>query len=112
MARQAGFAVLGAAAVAALAIWTSPARADVIDGDWCADDGRHFSISGPDITTPGGIATQGNYARHSFTYVVPDGEEDAGQPVAMVLLNENTVQLQEGKDGPTETWLRCKPAIS
>jgi len=89
----------------------APAFADAIDGDWCAPDGRHFSIRGPAITTPAGTETAGNYARHSFTYVVPDGEESAGASVAMLLLNENTVQLQAAA-GPPEIWLRCKPAIS
>ena len=89
----------------------APALADAIDGDWCATDGRHFSIKGPAITTPAGTETAGNYARHSFTYVVPSGEDSAGASVAMLLLNENTVKLQIASGAP-EIWLRCKPAIS
>jgi hypothetical protein len=108
MAKGLGLAMLAAAA--ALATLAAPARADAIDGDWCADDGRHLSIRGPAITTPGGIETDGDYARHAFNYVVPEGEASAGQSVAMTLLNENTVDVQA--DGRTETWLRCKPAIS
>ena len=96
--------------IAGLAAITDLAGADAIDGDWCFEDGRHFTIRGPAITTPGGIATEGNYRRHSFDYVVPEGEAAAGEPVAMLLLNENTVQLEES--GKTEIWLRCKPAIS
>jgi hypothetical protein len=88
----------------------TPAKADAIDGDWCFDDGRHFSIRGPAITTPGGIPTKGDYRRHSFSYVLPEGEVGAGATVDMLLLNENTVQLQAS--GATEIWLRCKPAIS
>lgn len=106
MARRSALIALAAIAAAGLA---GTARADVIDGDWCADDGRHLSIRGPAVTTPGGTATEGNYARHSFSYVVPDGEESAGQTVAMLLLNEDTVQVQEA--GETEIWLRCQ-AIS
>jgi len=99
--------VLAAASFIPLA---APARADAIDGDWCAKDGRHFFIQGPAITTPGGNAIQGNYRRHSFSYVVPPGETNAGDPIAMLLLNENQVAVQTGD--ATEVWLRCKPAIS
>ncbi len=110
MARRSGFAAVAAIAAAGLAELATPAKADAIDGDWCADGGRHFSIRGPAIITPGGIETEGNYARHNFSYVVPEGEESAGQSVAMILLNENTVEVQAGAQ--TETWLRCKPAIT
>lgn len=96
--------------IAGLAAITDVANADAIDGDWCFEDGRHFAIRGPAITTPAGIATEGNYGRHSFSYVVPDGEASAGEPIEMLLLNENMVQLEAS--GQTEIWLRCKPAIS
>jgi hypothetical protein len=98
------------AAAAYFASFAMPARADAIDGDWCASDGRHFSIHGPAITTPGGNAIQGNYRRHSFSYVAPEGETSAGEAIAMLLLNENQVAVQTGN--ATEVWLRCKPAIS
>ena len=72
------------------------ARADAIDGEWCANtDGRHMSIKGPDIVTPAGTRMQGNYTRHSFLYVVPSAEPDAGQTVAMILVNEETVNLRQ-----------------
>ena len=44
--------VLAAAAVMLLA--PTLARADAIDGNWCADDGRVMTIEGPRILTPGG----------------------------------------------------------
>jgi hypothetical protein len=111
MATRSGLAGLLAVAAVGLTLLAAPARADVIDGDWCAADGRTFSIRGPAITTPGGNETQGNYSRHHFSYVVPDGEANAGETVAMLLLNENTVNVQEGT-AQAEIWLRCKPAIS
>jgi hypothetical protein len=74
-AEMAGRSVLIALAAIAAAGLAGTARADAIDGDWCANDGRHFSIRGPAITTSGGTATEGHYARHSFSYVVPDGEK-------------------------------------
>jgi hypothetical protein len=105
--------------LAALALVLSPtaARADVIDGDWCAT-GRHLSIKGPEIVTPAGTRLQGNYSRHAFSYVVPPAEPDGGQTVAMLLLNENTMNLRHGADAtsaaqaPAQVWLRCAPPVS
>jgi len=48
------------AVIAMFVALCAPARADAIDGEWCAGDGRHFSIRGPAITTPGGNAIQGD----------------------------------------------------
>jgi hypothetical protein len=98
-----------AAAAAVFASLATPARADAIDGDWCSSDGlRHFSIDGAKIKTPGGIQTEGDYSRHAFSYVVPEGEAAAGQPVAMVLLSEEAVRVQTGEAGEPETWMRCE----
>jgi hypothetical protein len=96
----------------------APAWADAIDGDWCYSDGRHFSIEGPIIITPAGKKTEGDYSRHNFTYTVPAAEPGAGQFIAMVLLNEETVQLRAGADltsaaqAPPQTWRRCKRPVS
>jgi hypothetical protein len=60
---------------------TCPAFADAIDGDWCQLDGRHMTIHGPAIVTPGGQQTSGNYTRHFFSYVVPSGETGEGAVV-------------------------------
>jgi hypothetical protein len=90
----------------------SAVKADVIDGDWCHDDGRHFSIKGPTIITPAGQETQGKYTRHSFRYTVPAGVPEAGLDISMLLLNELTVSLQPGADGTPQIWHRCKPTTS
>jgi len=104
-------AVLAAAATVAIA--ATPARADAIDGDWCHSDGRHFSIRGPDIVTPGGARLQGEYARHGFSYRPSAPERGAGGTVAMRLVNENTVHLRYGDAGDApEVWLRCSPSVS
>ena len=106
--RVAGLAFVIVASV----LWSAPrAWADKIDGDWCFDDGRHLSIDGPRIVTPLGTHTQGDYFRHSFSYIVPAPEPAAGQTVRMLLLNENTMDLSLG-GGATETWHRCAPDIS
>jgi hypothetical protein len=96
-----------------LAVLSSPASADAIDGNWCHNDGRRFSIRGPEIVTPGGKAMEGNYSRHWFSYVVPPPEPGTGQTIYMTLLNENTVHLHLGEVSTTpETWIRCTPSIS
>lgn len=96
----AGVALLGVAFLAA-----GKARADVIDGNWCAKDGRTMSIDGPQIVTPAGTATTGEWHRHSFAYAVPTGEAGAGSRIDMLLLNEDTVRLTKG--GTPEIWHRC-----
>src|SRR5258708_2393030 len=75
-----------------------PARADVIDGDWCSPDGKHLSIRGPDIVTPAGTRATGSYSRHSFDYVVPSRDPNPGFTVAMRLVNEETMQFRIGAD--------------
>ena len=96
-----------------LAGLAGPAFADAIDGNWCHNDGRRFSIRGPEIITPGGRATEGNYSRHWFSYVVPTPEVGAGETIFMTLLNENTVQTRRGETASTqEIWIRCTPSVS
>lgn len=86
----------------------APAKADVIDGNWCALDGRHFTIDGPAITTPGGARVTGNYRRHHFAYTVPKPEPNAGAAVLMTLVNEETVHLKVDVPGAEiEVWRRC-----
>jgi hypothetical protein len=101
------------AVLAACLLATLPglARADAIDGAWCRADGRRMLISGPNITTPAGTATTGDYARHSFSYTVPPGDPGAGTQVQMLLRGEYHVQVQEGS-APPVVWDRCGPSIS
>jgi hypothetical protein len=100
-----------------LAAPLADAMADVIDGDWCFADGRRFEIRGPDIVTPGGSRTTGDYSRHHFSYVVPKSDPDAGKTIDMRLMNENTVFLWLGGQAsetevPPQVWHRCLPAVS
>ncbi len=99
--------ILGVAVLScALAL---PARADAIDGTWCAVDGRIMEIHGPAITTPGGTETIGTYSRHAFSYEVPAGETAAGATVRMSLMSEDIVHLQVGeRAGEPEVWQRCE----
>jgi hypothetical protein len=90
-----------------------PARADAIDGDWCQADGRHMTIRGPDIVTPGGTKMRGEYTRHSFSYVVPAGEPGAGETVSIILLSELLAHgRQGGADAPLQEWRRCAARVS
>jgi len=104
-----------ACAVLGLMLLAAPAFADAIDGDWCHQaSGRHFSIRGPQIVTPGGKQMEGDYSRHWFNYVVPAPEPGAGKTVFMQLLDENTVHLRLGEATAAnpETWIRCSPTTS
>jgi hypothetical protein len=90
----------------------SPAHADAIDGDWCHDDGRRFSIHGPTIVTPG-ATLQGDYTRHSFQYTVPPSEAGGGQPVSMILRSETRVDVRVGSSNETfQVWHRCTATTS
>jgi hypothetical protein len=100
----------GLAIVAALLMTgVGAARADVIDGNWCNSDGRHFSIRGATIVTEEGTKTEGNYSRHAFSYTIRSPDPSAGAQVFMLLINESTVHLRIGADptSPTEIWRRC-----
>lgn len=84
------------------------AQADAIDGDWCSPkEPSHLTISGPNIVTPSGSQTSGNYTRHSFSFVVPGSDPGAGSTVEMRLLNEQEVRIS-GMADSAEVWRRCK----
>ena len=89
-----------------------PALADAIDGDWCSDDRKRMSIQGPAITTPGGQRITGDYSRHAFSYVVPNGEAGAGVTVNIQLLSEYHAQSRQGSDPAIRDWRRCRPDVS
>jgi hypothetical protein len=87
------------------------AYADAIDGDWCGGVGKHLSISGADITTPSGVKMQGDYGRHDFRYVSPEGDADRGKQIFLKLLDEETLyfyRMSDGKSREPEIWRRCE----
>ena len=110
--RQRTKATLVAAGLAASAagLFTTPARADAIDGDWCRGP-SHMFIQGDSIVTPGRNSIQGHYGRYSFTYIVPANEPGAGSEVSMVMIRgQEIVHLRRaGQTGEPEIWQRCKP---
>lgn len=88
-------------------------QADAIDGNWCHPNGRHLSIDGPNIVTPGGNAMVGEYDRHAFRYTVPTGEKGAGTPILMIQQSEEVMLLWENPSPDPATrsegqvWGRC-----
>ncbi|SFI05628.1 hypothetical protein SAMN05216304_101635 [Bosea sp. OK403] len=108
--KQGGLVFAGA--VAALTFCTmSPAYADAIDGAWCSENGRRFTIEGSAVTTTKGLRLSGNYTRHTFNFTLPPEEADAGSPVDMVLQGETQVRVTIGS-AAAQTWRRCTPGIS
>ena len=98
-----------AAAAVILVFSAGAALADRIDGDWCSPEGKHLTIKGSDILTPGGVRMQGSYSRHAFTYDIPSGEGTGGAQMLLQLLNEETMQARvDGVSGPAVTWKRCQ----
>lgn len=103
--------ISGAAATFALACLASPlpALADAIDGAWCSPDGKHLKIAGRKITTPGGVLLDGDYGRHSFSYVAPASEPGGGDTIYMQLMNETTAMVRQGTPvAQPITWKRCE----
>jgi hypothetical protein len=88
-------------------------QADQIDGHWCYKN-HSFSIRGPLIVTPGGTRMRGDYDRHGFAYIVPEGEEGAGDKVLMVQQDHNTIHVWRvsSERGKSEVWHRCDPRTS
>lgn len=93
--------------------FAEPAHADAIDGHWCHKDGRRMSVEGALLVTPGGLSMEGEYERHSFAYVVPEGEPNAGSRITMALQSEDVMLMFIPGKGPLpsppakETWQRC-----
>jgi hypothetical protein len=86
------------------------AHADAIDGEWCSVKGQSLMIAGPQIRTPAGIASTGQYSRHAFVYEPPEGDPERGQMIFMELLGEelmHLIRVKDGVSGPVEEWRRC-----
>ncbi len=97
----------------ALALSTGTAMADRIDGNWCSPANATMTIEGPRVVTPSGKTTQGQYYRHHFDYVVPDGDRDAGALVHADLIDEDHIILtltapDATTPGNPQVWKRCQ----
>ena len=87
--------------------------ADRIDGNWCSPANATMTIEGPRVVTPGGKVTQGDYYRHHFDYIVPEGDKEAGAHVHADLIDEDHIILtltlpNATTSGTPETWRRCQ----
>lgn len=98
--------------LAITALAATPAKADQIDGHWCKGLKR-LSIDGPNIITPGGTKMIGEYDRHGFRYIVPAGEEGAGDEITMAQQHDELIHLwTSAKPDDTQAWTRCREQIS
>lgn len=96
-----------------LLVAAMPALADAIDGDWCSPNGaRHLTIDGPRMMTPGGARIEGSYTRHTFDYVAPAREVEAGKRVEMRLMGETAVQFRPDGESQAQIWRRCARPVS
>jgi hypothetical protein len=90
-----------------------PAKADAIDGSWCDAQGEFFEIRGSSITTRGGRTVSGTYTRHTFVYLAPGGEAEAGRTINMALVDDETLHvLVEGSGQGIKVWRRCTDRVS
>jgi hypothetical protein len=79
-----------------------------LDGNWCHADGKRLSVKGADIVTPGGKPLRADYARTFASWVIPDGEHNAGMTVTMMLIGSDRAHTREGAaDTPPLEWRRC-----
>ncbi len=102
-----------ALAIILTAIMAGSAAADAIDGNWCSPDQERVHIDGSTIVTPGGNTITGNYSRHFFDYVVPEGEKGAGDAISMTQHSEELITVRRRPSGAEEflepvPWRRCK----
>jgi hypothetical protein len=95
-----------------LGIGVSVAYADSIDGDWCNEvDGARLRIDGATIELQSGQTITGEYSRHAFRYVAPDGAPDAGATIDYVMRSEEQMRrVRNGNAMPEhdDLWRRCQ----
>jgi hypothetical protein len=96
-----------------LGLGVNAACADAIDGDWCNEvDGSHLRIDGATIELGSGVSLKGDYARHAFRYVAPEGSPEAGAMIEFILRSENQMRRVRTPDAMPEhedLWRRCQP---
>jgi hypothetical protein len=94
-----------------IAGFSTAALADAIDGDWCNLDGSHLRIEGPRIELAPGQFLKGKYNRHTFSYVAPNGDPEAGAEIMFVLRSEEEMRRMRTPDAMPEhedIWRRCE----
>ncbi len=81
------------AALFMVALSTSPALADQIDGEWCSPRGGRIVVDGSNVTTPSGASVKANHSRHHVDFDIPAGEESAGDHFSADQLSDNEIQV-------------------
>lgn len=97
-----------------LAASTFGAAADQIDGTWCSPSGQILSINGTKVVTPGGNTVVARYDRHHIDYLIPVGEQGAGDRFLADQMNDEQIRVRimneaQSKSGTPEIWTPCKP---
>lgn len=97
-----------------LAASTIGAAADQIDGTWCSPSGQTLSIDGTKVVTPGGNSVVARYDRHHIDYLIPEGEQGAGDRFSADQMNDEQIRVTvlnraQSKTGAPEIWTPCKP---
>lgn len=94
--------------VAFLGFGLTVACADSIDGDWCNEvDGKQLRIDGASISLDTGVTLQGDYGRHSFSYVEPE----SGAVIDFVMRSESQMRRVRALNAMPEhedLWRRCQ----
>jgi hypothetical protein len=92
---------------------SSPARADQINGTWCAPGGgKSIRVEDASVISPGGKTVTANVVRHHVDFVIPPGEPDAGATFYADQLSDEQIRVTiKSKAGVTapEIWTPCKP---
>ncbi|MEM7170879.1 MAG: hypothetical protein AAF530_11965 [Pseudomonadota bacterium] len=88
------------------------AQAPLVDGSWCAADGRRITVEGLTVLTPEGQRTQGEYGDRAFRFQAPPGEWPAGAIIWMELKSSDSVRVSVESDSqqgppPHDRWIRC-----
>lgn len=84
-----------------------PALADSLDGDWCNPEDGKLTIEGNTIITPSGNALAGEYGRHRFVYIAPEGDWNGGKRIVIQQFSDEMMELSVG-DGHPHKWRPCQ----
>ena len=103
--------ITGVVALALALLLPGWAAADEISGDWCSPEGASIRIQGGRVISPGGVEVAGQYSRHRYEFVIPEGESGAGSAFVMEQLSEDSARVTIGQD-PSEPWTRCRDVVS
>ncbi|MGP6085935.1 hypothetical protein [Antarctobacter jejuensis] len=85
--------------------------ADEISGEWCSPEGESLTIKGSRVVAPSGIETDGQYSRHRYEFVMPEGGADAGAVIVIQQLSDEEVEVSIDGSAPV-SWSRCRAVSS